>query len=256
MKNEEAKFILQAYRPNGADAADPGLAEALAQARRDPAIERWFAAQQAFDRAVSAKLGEITPPPGLRDAILAGARFATGSGKQTSPLLPSALRRRETWPAWVGLAAGVALLLAVSLAVWPKSAEATPLLLDFALNDTLRQTHHGHQHSREAAEFQAWLGSTETRLTGGLAIDFEQLRRQGCRVIAFDGKPLLEICFQRDGVWFHAYIARATDFPQVTAPLPPLFRDEGRASAVAWSDGNHIYIVASKAGREALQRLI
>lgn len=255
MKNEEAKFILHAYRPNGADAADPGLAEALAHARRDPAIERWFAAQQAFDRAVGAKLGEIAPPPGLRDAILAGARFASGDENQSLPLRPAAPRGVRAWPAWIGLAAGVALLLAVGLAVWPKTAEATPLLLDFALNDTLRQAHHG-QHGREAAEFQALLGSTETRLAEGIPLDFELLRRQGCRVISFNDKPLLEVCFQRDGMWFHAYIARAADFPQVAAKLPPMFRDEGRASAVAWSDGNHIFVVASKAGREALQRLI
>jgi len=42
MTNEEAKFLLSGYRPNGADAGDAALAEALAQARRDPALGAWW----------------------------------------------------------------------------------------------------------------------------------------------------------------------------------------------------------------------
>ena len=36
MTNERAKFVLGAYRPNGADAKDPTFAEALEQAKHDP----------------------------------------------------------------------------------------------------------------------------------------------------------------------------------------------------------------------------
>lgn len=254
MKNEEAKFILQAYRPNGADAADPGFGAALAQARQDPSLEKWFSAQQAFDRAVCTQLGSIAPPIGLREAILAGAKFDAASGA-AGQVQTGRSALRFGLPAWLGVAASLAILLAASLAVWPKSAEASPLLLDFALNDTLRMVHHG-QHGREAAEFQSLLGSADRRLTAGVPLDFDQLRRLGCRVITFDDRPLLEVCFQRNGTWFHAYIARVSDFPNVAAKLRPTFRDEQNASAVAWADGEHIFVVASKAGREALQRLI
>lgn len=252
MKNEEAKFILHAYRPSGADAADASFAEALAHVRQDPVIAEWFAAQQAFDRVVSDKLAEVAPPAGLREAILTGAKFDAARCSE-APRPQSRWTGASGW--WMGLAASVAVLLAASLALWPKSAEATPLLLDFALNDTLRMSHHG-RHGQEAADFQALLASSELRLGSGVPMDFEKLRREGCRVISFDERPLLEVCFQRNGVWFHAYVARVSDFPNVAAHLKPTYRDENGASAVAWTDGRHIFVVASKGGRAALQGLI
>ena len=47
MTTQEAKLILQSYRPDR-DAADPFFAEALECARRDDALKSWFEAQQAF----------------------------------------------------------------------------------------------------------------------------------------------------------------------------------------------------------------
>ena len=84
MNNEEAKFILQGYRPNGADAGDAAFRAALEQVQRDPALGEWFARQQAFDAAVSAKLDAVPAPVGLREAILAGGRVTTSDRTQTS----------------------------------------------------------------------------------------------------------------------------------------------------------------------------
>lgn len=88
MTNGEAKFILTAYRPNGRDAADSLFAEALAQARTDPELRKWFAAQLAFDTSISAKLRELQPPDRLRELILAGVRVSSRAGRP----------RRRHWP--------------------------------------------------------------------------------------------------------------------------------------------------------------
>ena len=53
MKNQEAKFILGAYRPDGQDAGDPVFAEALSQAERDPDLRTWFERGRKFDTTVS-----------------------------------------------------------------------------------------------------------------------------------------------------------------------------------------------------------
>ncbi|MBA4137161.1 MAG: hypothetical protein C0518_07585 [Opitutus sp.] len=247
MTNEEAKFVLHAYRANGADAGDPTFATALEQVRRDPALEKWFAAQQAFDRAMCAQLGRIAPPAGLREAILTGAKFSH------APARPSAAWWRS--PRLMALAASLAVLATVGIALWPKDAAAQPALLEFALNDTLHARHEG-QHGDEAAQFQALLGTTNTRLGAGVPVNFEELRERGCRTISFQGRDVLEVCFKRDGKWFHCYVARVEDFPSVAAKLPPAFRSEGGVAAGAWSDGEHIFVIASKAGRAAIERLI
>jgi hypothetical protein len=70
--NESAKFVLNAYRPNGADAQDPFFREALDQAARDPELGAWFKEQRSFDSLIADKLGEVQPPANLRAMILAG----------------------------------------------------------------------------------------------------------------------------------------------------------------------------------------
>lgn len=70
--NDSAKFVLHAYRPNGADAQDPAFRAALEQAARDPELAAWFKEQRSFDSFIVAKLAEFEPPATLYSAILAG----------------------------------------------------------------------------------------------------------------------------------------------------------------------------------------
>jgi hypothetical protein len=72
MNNEEAKLILQAYRPGGQDANDPRFREALEQAQRDPELARWFTNEQALDSRISGRLkASITPPAHLKASLIA-----------------------------------------------------------------------------------------------------------------------------------------------------------------------------------------
>jgi hypothetical protein len=70
--NETAKFLLSAYRPNGADAQDSVFRDALEQAARDPGLGAWFKEQRSFDSMIAEKLSGIVPPATLRSAILVG----------------------------------------------------------------------------------------------------------------------------------------------------------------------------------------
>ena len=70
MTRKEAEELLSAYRPHHADEADPVFREALELARKDPGLGAWLARQQEFDRIVIQKLSSISPPEGLREAIL------------------------------------------------------------------------------------------------------------------------------------------------------------------------------------------
>ena len=99
MNNEQAKFILRAYRPSGRDAGDAVFCEALRQAQADPALGAWFAREQAFDAAVAAKLRAVVPPLGLREAIFTGARMSSAA-------LPP--RRLPGWLAWAASLAIIA----------------------------------------------------------------------------------------------------------------------------------------------------
>jgi hypothetical protein len=242
MNNAEAKFILQGYRPSGADAADATFQAALEQVQRDPAVHDWFTRQQAFDAAVSAKLNQVPAPAGLREAILAGGRVTTPDpariGWWRSPVLLAA-------------AASVAVIFATALALWPKPAAASTALADYVLTDAAHENLHGG-HGTES--LRAMLGDPAVRLGRGLPVNFAALRKAGCRTVSFEGREMLEVCFNREGVWFHCYIGQRADFSALAAA--PAFLDRDGMSVAAWADEAHVYLVASKAGHAALERLL
>ena len=160
MTNDEAKFILNAYRPNGRDASDTLFAAALEQVKRDPALAAWFAREQAHGAVVGAKLRELAPPAGLRDAILAGAR---ASGAEPAPAA-----RRAGIPWWAAAAAG--LVLGVSAVVWRASrSDYSDTLVAFAVDDTAHARHGGHGAAAGALQLQ--LSQPTTRLGSGLPVD-------------------------------------------------------------------------------------
>lgn len=242
MSNNEAKFLLGAYRANGRDAEDALFGAALAQARADPVLGAWFARAQTHDAAIAGKLRAVTPPAGLREAILTGARAST------------AKRSRWLSPApWLALAAGVAVLLSATVALWPKRAAADAAHFSaFAIEDTAHERHGGHGAASGA--LQAVLGQPANRLGAGLAVNFAQLKATGCRTVSFAGHDVLEVCFQRDGRWFHCYIGRRSDFPTLRAN--PTFTERAQLASAAWADAGHVFVVVGDSGLEAVKRLL
>lgn len=243
MNNNEAKFILQGYRPNGADAGDATFCAAVEQAKQDPALGEWFAREQAFDRAISAKLAEVPAPADLRAAILAGGRVTAAGASH-----------RSWWnhPAWMAAAASVAIFFASLVALWPRSAAAFD---DFALADAKHSSTHGG-HGHENNTLQAALNNPATKLTGKLPIDYVALHDSGCRMVRFQGQDVLELCFNRNGVWFHCYMARASDFPRLAMSAVPTFTDHDGMSLASWTDGENLIVVVSKTGRKALEAIL
>ena len=246
MNTQQAKFILQGYRPNGADAGDATFGDALEQARHDQGLRDWFAREQAFDAAVSGKFCEVQPPAGLREAILAGGRL-------TAPASSGPAWWRQ--PAWMAMAASLALIGAVALALWPARTAASGALDEFAVTDANHSETHGG-HGEETGALQALLNQPTTRLGGALPMDFAALRKAGCRTVNFREHELLEICFQRNGAWFHCYIARRVDFPGLAAAGTPSLVDHSGSSIASWGDASNLYVVVSKTGRANLEKLL
>lgn len=246
MNATEAKFLLQAYRPNGSDASDPRFAEALALVQRDPALRAWFERQRAHDSAVSAQLNSLPPPPRLRDAILAGARASQP--------------RRMRWitPTWLAAAAAVVLLLSFTVRgrFAPNSAPTAQEFAAFALGE-LEHQHNAHLGEPPGlAEVQAQLAQTTTPLPERLALNFDELKQKRCRTARFAGREVFEICFERDGRWYHLYAARVKDFAPGPADPRALLIAKGTFAATAWKNAQHLYALVGDAGADDLKRLL
>jgi hypothetical protein len=244
MTNDEAKFILAAFRPDGRDASDPRFSEAIAQAGIDPELRAWWQRQRAFDAGVAAKLAGVMPPPGLRESILAGGRLSRPR------------RRAWNWPVWLAAAAAVALLAVAAVAL--RSSLRAPSLQDFAafaMKDISIDYAEHTGFPPGLAGVQGQLAAAALPLPQGIKLNLAELRRERCRAVTIAGREVFEICFQRDGAWFHLYAARRSDFSSESADPKALLFSQGNFSATAWADSANAYALVVRGGAATLQRM-
>jgi hypothetical protein len=243
MSNDEAKFILHAYRASGRDANDPQFAQPLTQAKHDPALGRWFERQQAYDATIAAKLRAIEPPAHLRDSILAGMRAQQ----------PKQTRFGRGWR----LALAVAAVAVIGIFAFSMTRQ-TPAIADdqfvrAALDDLLHGKHGGH--GAPTGELQQWLGVADHSLTASaVPIDYEALRRSGCRALTLGGREVLEVCFSRGGPEFHLYIAKASGRDIAASSTHMVASADGQGAA--WSARGFEFAVVTRSGVRALQTLL
>jgi hypothetical protein len=244
MTTDEAKFILSAFRPGGSDAGNPAFGDALRIAGDDPALGTWFAQSRAHDAAIAGKIGEIAPPAGLREAILAGVRV---SGSQKSSGLG--------WGWLAGLAAAAAVAIGVFSMRAPLHPDSgTTELASFAINDMVNERHGGR--GEPAGALVSELQAKGARMPGADQIDFEKLRDTGCRTLNFAGHDVVEVCFARDGALFHLYVTRRDGPMGDSVASGPSFIAQAAGAAAVWSDKRFDYAVASTAGIEAIRKLL
>lgn len=252
MTSDEAIAILQVYRPNGADREDPTFAEALKIARDNPMVREWFERQQSFDRQLSREHEATSAPADLRERIL----LAT-----TAAALPPTSRERGWWrspvPLILGAAASVLIVVTATVAFRGESPlpMADSALADFAISDAQHPKTHGG-HGEEAANLNRALNKATTHLSDPLPANYASLHDTGCRTVKVDGRDVLEVCFKREGVGMHCYIARRDDFPRLTAPPKPTIEDKSGARIATWSDKVNLYIVVTKPGADALANVL
>jgi anti-sigma factor RsiW len=246
MDKLEAKIVLQALRPGDVETAQPAFAEALAMVKRDPALKAWWEAQQAFDRAVAAKLKDIPIPEDLRASILAGRKI-----EQFRP-------RHTQFSFWLAAAAAVAIFCALGTSQFIKNfgplprGEYTAAILPLLHNDspTLAMTTPDHD------KIIAWLKDHQAPM-GTLPVKLADMPSLGCQKYMIHGHAVTLICFSiSGGAEAHLFIVpedAITDPPSSTGP--EMWQVDGWSTA-SWSDGKMSYVLATQAGPEALKQLL
>jgi hypothetical protein len=239
MNKDEAKFLLRAFRPKSPDAQDPLFAEPLKAAQNDPELCAWLKSEEAFDATIAQKLRETQPPEGLEEAILAGVR----ASQLHRP-------RRTVSPWWIGLAVAACLALA-AVTTYQLSHHGRPGAQQFAamaMND-LENFHFQHEgNPPKLAPLLAEFASTPLPLPAHLKVNLDQLAKDHCRMVNFAGWQGYEICFQREGVWFHLYAGHADGLKSIAdahAAGSNVF-SKGKLSATTWRDGNVAYALVTR----------
>ena len=106
------------------------------------------------------------------------------------------------------------------------------------------------------AEVQAQLASVRAPMSENLKIDLDELRKQNCRSVRIGGREVLELCFKRDGTWYHVYVGKRSDFAPGSLDPKALLSSEGQLASTAWADSNYVYAMVTRAGADVLRRVI
>lgn len=254
MTNEQAKQILQLYRPDTADATDPSFADALAACERDAELKQWFAQHCALYAAIRSKFKKIAVPDALKEQIIA----------------ERPLQRTPTWQKAV-LAGGALACAALALMfIMPQVTPREPH--DFATyRSTMGKLAIVNYYQMEMTSSD--LNAIRTYLSEKKAIaDYvlpENLRNNakalGCvSTLTWQGKPVTMVCFatgrpiadpnRPSDLWlFISTDSVATDGPKTSTPT---FAQSNGLITASWKVGNRTYLLATQGDRQFLEKYL
>lgn len=282
MTPREAKTLLAARRPNGADDADPALAEALGVSRHDSETDAWARSERLFDQQVASKLRQVMPPLDLKERILAGRRIisvpapasnAAGTRPSSNLLPPVAAPPKEVPRRWVrwglvlgAVAALVAVMLTVSMvqeraraaaAAAQRSSEA---FRQFVVHYMAHEWDQSYDlPTREYTRVSGWLaaqpGAVEMAIPAGLS----QSPTEGCKVLEWNDRIVTLICFRLAGVETIVHLLAINQDQLSDAPgeIARFVRENGEAgwNTATWSRKGVTYVAMSKADLDTFKRL-
>lgn len=245
MTRDEAKFLLSARRPNGADDADPQMAEALAQAKQDPELTRWLAASVEFDQAVTTRLTALPPPADLKQRILAGRSVAH---------FPATTARRRVWA--LSAAALVAGLLGLA-ALWWQQRPPTLATLKGHLAEYLEKdwNHAFDLSNSDFATIHDWLRAQPRPVHFAAPAGLAAGRTYGCKTFECCGLPATMVCFTPKGgtTVVHVFRVQATALPDAPTKAPQFTRIN-QWTAASWAGDDEVYVAFTTASPEELAR--
>ncbi|MFQ3168934.1 MAG: hypothetical protein ACI8QI_001490 [Limisphaerales bacterium] len=245
MNKQEAKFILQAYRPGSEDAADPQFAEALEVARQTPELTRWLDEETALDEALGRKLQDTPIPADLKEKILVGRKLI-----QATPWW----RQR----AWLAAAASVALLLGLLVSLQSPAipgqefADYRHSMIEFA-----QHRMDGLDYKSEAIpDIRQWLASRSAH--GGFVApaSLAGLLAKGCRLLQWNDQQVALICFSTDAGLVHLYVLDQDEMRGVPSSEQPVVRTLGDWQTTGWSQGGKVYLAASRGNSKLMRNLL
>jgi len=245
MNREEAQFVLQAYQPKSEDAHDPQFAEALALARQDPVLARWFADEQAMDAAFASKLRARSLPSDLKAQLL---------------LARATIARRAWWrqPLWLAAAASVGLLLAFGS--WRQRKDRSEAQFgEFRVamaSAALDMSPHVEAFGMDAPELKQWLTEHRGHPDFVLPPKLAEHGVMGCKIVEWQGHRVTLLCMKFDGGHADIFVVNAADLPGASLSTAPRFAVDGPFITATWQRDGKIYHLAGDFPADRLKQLL
>jgi hypothetical protein len=244
MNNQEARLILQAYRPGGEDANNPQFAEALEQARRDPELQKWFAEQIALEARLQARLETAIPIP--REL-------------KTELLTLRKISRPAAWwfrPWRLAVAATAVLLLGVGLFfLLPRHQTQLASFRGMMAFYAAQKRGHVVFESHDFAAIREWLQSRGVSTNFDLPTALPERSTEGCRVVDWNGHKATMLCFVRNGAHMDLFVMDRAGLPDLPENSAPQYAAAGGLVTAVWSKGEKVYLLTGEK-KESLQKIL
>ncbi len=245
MDEQQARLILQAARLGGQDRNDPEIAAALQAVASNPDLSRWFAEEQAFDRAMAAHLEAVPLPYGLKTRIVA-------QGAEPEP------ERKRRWIFGLAAALAVGVLLAQAFSLWRTPNSGASLPADYAREMTsfIQMVPPLAMESNDLGEIKSWLAQKET-LPLKVPARLAALAPIGCRILSFRSHDVTLICFHREGKRLaHLFSIDRAAMPKMKPGDKPIFANEHGWMTATWAEGDRVYMIAMQDGRAEIEQYL
>ena len=245
MNREQAKEVLMLYRPGTADADDPEVVQAMAVARQDPDLARWFKQHMGFQTAMRAGLRQLPVPEHRKLELLVGRKI----------IGPTIWWRQ---PVWLTAAAAV-LVLCLGLAVlWLRPAtpdrfvDFEKMMVSKALNPAYAMDWTTNNMAALRQSFASRGAPSDYDVPRGLS----RLSLTGGGALTWRANPVSMVCFDRGDkqmVFLFVMNRAALKDPPPQSPVV------GRINAlvtVSWASSDKAYLLAGPNEAGFLQKYL
>ncbi|MEM6600576.1 MAG: hypothetical protein AAF649_04245 [Verrucomicrobiota bacterium] len=243
MDKEEAKLILGCYRPNGRDASDPEMRQALELAEHDPELSIWFKREQEIDSVICQKVSECQVPESLKTSIIAGRKLVKINSRFKPPQL-------------LAMAAVLIALIAVSVVIFPGDQNpggsfiAQDGFLKFR-SEMVQFVQSGFEldvQTGDTEELNQWFMQHSSPLIDSDAAQHLAQHAMGCKAFRWDGKPVSLMCYRVDeDQVLHLFVMDLQQ--QELGGLPQqdtkLLETVNQRSTASWQENGKAYLLVA-----------
>lgn len=255
MSCDEAKIILQLYRPNTADAEDPQIAESLALAKRDPELACWLEEHCARQIALREKFRQITAPAGLKEQIISEE---TAKRKTVS--------RREKY---VLVAAMTAIVVSLAFLVqsWlPQHNSGNDNKLSVYQDQMAGVALSGYSMdltTNDPDQIRAYLSEQHAPSDYVLTAALQKTAMTGCAVENWQDKKVSMICFstgkplppgQQGDLWL--FVVDRSSVKDAPVSNSPQFAKVNQLVTAVWARGDKLYVLGTTDDKLAIQKFL
>jgi hypothetical protein len=258
VNRDEAKIILQLYRPNTADAEDPQIAGALALAKNDPGLARWLEEHCARQNALREKFRQIEIPAGLKEQIISEqAAFSKRNSRREKIVLVAAVT------------AIVISLAVIATLYFPRGGNGNPA--DFNTLANYQNQMAGVATSGYAMNFptndlsqiRAYLAQNSAPADYTLPAPLEKAAATGCAIEGWQDKKVSMICFrtgkplppnQAGDLWL--FVVDRASVKGASYAASPQFAKVNQLATATWTQDGKLYLLATESDEQTLRKYL